>query len=108
MSGWTYLILAIMLEVAGTTCLKLSHGLTKLLPSLLMFACYGLSFAVLSVVLKTLAISVAYAVWSGLGTALIASIGFVWFHEPVTALKLLSIGLIILGVMGLNLGGGGH
>ena len=56
----------------------------------------------------TIGVGVAYAIWSGLGTALIAAIGIFAFREPVTALKLFSIALIIAGVVGLNLGGGGH
>jgi len=108
MKGWFFLTCAILLEVAGTTCMKLSQGLTRPVPSALIFVFYGLSFASLTVVLKDIEVSVAYAVWSGLGTALIAAIGFAWFKEPLTAVKLASIALIILGVVGLNLSGVGH
>ena len=104
--GWLYLMLAILSEVSGTTSLKFSEGFTRPLPSVLVVVCYGLSFFMLSLTLKRIDVSVAYAVWSGLGTALIASIGFLWFKEPVTALKIASIGLIIIGVIGLNVGGG--
>ena len=103
---WLFLILAILLEVSGTTCMKLSQGFTKTVPSILLFVFYTLSFAMLTLALKKLDVSVAYAVWSGMGTALIATIGVLWFKEPVTALKLISLGLIIIGVVGLNLGGG--
>jgi small multidrug resistance pump len=61
-----------------------------------------------SLALKKIDVSVAYAVWSGVGTALIATIGVLWFKEPATALKLISLGLTIIGVVGLNLSGGGH
>jgi small multidrug resistance pump len=105
---WLYLILAILLEVCGTTCMKLSEGFTKTVPSILLFVFYTLSFGMLTMALKKLDVSVAYAVWSGMGTALIATIGVLWFREPVTALKLISLGLIILGVVGLNLSGGAH
>jgi len=105
---WTYLILAILFEVSGTTCMKLSQGFTKTVPSILLFVFYTLSFAMLTLALKKLDVSVAYAVWSGMGTALIATIGVLWFKEPVTALKLISLGLIIIGVVGLNLSGGAH
>lgn len=105
---WLYLVLAILLEVAGTTCMKLSEGFTKTLPSFLLFVFYTLSFGMLTMALKKLDVSVAYAVWSGMGTALIATIGVLWFKEPLTALKLISLGLIILGVVGLNLTGGAH
>lgn len=105
---WLYLILAILLEVCGTTCMKLSDGFSKLVPSTLLFVFYTLSFGMLTMALKKLEVSVAYAVWSGMGTALIATIGVLWFKEPVTALKLISLGLIILGVVGLNLSGSVH
>lgn len=108
MRGWFFLTCAILLEVAGTTCMKLSHGFTRLVPSALIFVFYGLSFASLTVVLDEIEVSVAYAVWSGVGTALIATVGFVWFKEPLTAVKLASMGLIILGVVGLNLSGVRH
>ena len=105
---WLYLILAILLEVCGTTCMKLSEGFTKTIPSILLVVFYTLSFGMLTMALKKLDVSVAYAVWSGMGTALIATIGVLWLKEPVTALKLISLGLIILGVVGLNLSGGAH
>jgi small multidrug resistance pump len=105
---WLYLTLAIVLEVSGTTCMKLSEGFTKLGPSILLVVFYTLSFGMLTLALKRLDVSIAYAVWSGVGTALIAAIGVLWFKEPVTALKLISLGLIIIGVVGLNLSGGAH
>jgi small multidrug resistance pump len=105
---WIYLVLAILLEVCGTTCMKLSAGFTKTLPSILMFVLYGASFSVLTLALKRIDVSIAYAVWSGMGTALIATIGVLWFKEPLTALKLVSLALIIAGVIGLNLSGGAH
>jgi small multidrug resistance pump len=106
--SWLYLVLAIVLEVSGTTSMKLSQGFTKILPSMLMFLFYGLSLSALTLALKKIDVSVAYAVWSGLGTALIASVGVLWFREPLNALKIISLLLIILGVIGLNLGGGVH
>ena len=105
---WIYLALAILLEVAGTTCMKLSDGFTKLVPSILLFVFYALSFGMLTLALKRIDVSVAYAVWSGVGTALIATIGVLWFKEPMTALKLISLALIIIGVVGLNFSGGAH
>ena len=105
---WTYLVLAILLEVSGTTCMKLSEGFTRTVPSILLFVFYSLSFAMLTLALKRIDVSIAYAVWSGVGTALIATIGVLWFKEPITALKLISLALIIGGVVGLNLGGGTH
>jgi len=88
--------------------MKLSEGFTKTVPSILLFVFYSLSFGMLTLALKRIDVSVAYAVWSGVGTALIATIGVLWFKEPITALKLISLGLIVGGVVGLNLGGGTH
>lgn len=105
MQAWLFLAGAIVLEVAGTTSMKLSVGFSKLIPSVLIFLFYALSFIALTYALKQIDMSVAYAVWAGTGTALIAAIGVVYFTEPLTLLKLASLGLIILGVVGLNLAG---
>ena len=99
------LIIAILAEVAGTVALKYTDGFTNLGPSALVVAGYGLSFWMLALVLRDLPIGLTYAVWAAVGTALIAAIGIVAFGEPATTLKLLSLGLIIAGVVGLNLAG---
>ncbi|MEW6771462.1 MAG: multidrug efflux SMR transporter [Bacillota bacterium] len=101
--SWIYLVLAIVLEVSGTTCMKLSQGFTRFLPSVLMFLLYGLSLGSLTLALKKIDVSLAYAVWSGLGTALIAAVGILWFKEPAGAPKVFCLGLIIIGVAGLHL-----
>jgi small multidrug resistance pump len=106
--SWLYLVLAIVLEVSGTTSMKLSQGFTQMLPSILMFLFYGLSLGALTLALKSIDVSVAYAVWSGLGTALIATVGILWLKEPLNTLKIVSLMLIIIGVIGLNLSGGMH
>ena len=103
--GWLYLFAAIGLEVAGTVSLKLSDGLTRLWPSVILFACYAVAFALLALAVKTVNLSIAYAVWAGLGTALIAVIGVFAFGESLGWLKVACIALIIAGVIGLNLGG---
>ena len=105
---WIYLAFAIVLEVSGTTCMKLSQGLTKLIPSVLMLMLYGLSLGALTLALKKVEVGIAYAVWSGVGTALIATIGILLFKEAVTAFKILSLAFIIAGVAGLNLSSGGR
>lgn len=105
MNHWLVLAGAIVLEISGTVSMKLSDGFTKLVPSILIFVFYAVSFVLLTIALKKIDISIAYAVWSGLGTALIAIIGFIYFKEPFSLLKVLSIFLIIAGVVGLNLGG---
>jgi small multidrug resistance pump len=102
---WIYLIIAILTEVAGTTALKLSQGLTKIIPAIAMAILYIVSFIFLAFALKKIEVGTAYAIWSGIGTALIALIGFLWFQESLDALKIVSLGLIILGVVGLNLSG---
>ena len=108
MTSWIYLMCAIVLEVVGTTCMKLSQGFTKLLPSVLLFVFYGLSFIALTLCIKRIDVSIAYAVWAGLGTALIAVIGMTYFKEPISALKLVCLALIILGAVGLNLSSHQH
>lgn len=103
--GWVYLVLAIVSEVAGTTSMKLSEGFTRFGPSVAIFAFYGLAFALLTLALKSFDVSVAYAVWAGVGVALISVIGVLYFQEPLNAVKLGSLVLIVLGVAGLNLSG---
>lgn len=105
MQHWFILAGAIALEVAGTTSMKLSEGFTKLVPSVLLFVFYAASFVALTFALKKIEVSVAYAVWSGVGTAIIAAIGILYFREAATVLKFISILLIIVGVVGLNLSG---
>ncbi len=106
--SWLFLGIAILLEVAGTISMKISQGFTKLFPSLSIFIFYGLSFGSLTLALKNIDLSVAYAIWAGIGTALIAGVGIIWFKEPAGALKILSLALIIMGVIGLNLSGNSH
>jgi small multidrug resistance pump len=103
--SWILLIAAICLEVCGTTCLKLSQGFTQWVPSVLIFVFYGLSFTLMTYAVKQLDLSLSYAIWSGVGTFLIALIGLFWFKEPFTLLKAASMGLIIAGVVGVNLAG---
>jgi len=101
---WIFLALGIIFEVLGTICMKLAEGFTKLVPSVLVFIFYGLALAALVLVLKKMGeISVVYAIWASAGTALIAIIGMIWYNEPVTPAKILSLALIILGILGLEL-----
>jgi len=106
--SWFWMSLAIVFEVIGTVNLKLSDGMTRLLPSLMIFVCYATSFYSLSKALQELNIAVAYAVWAGLGTILIAMIGHLYFEESFNLAKILFIALIILGVAGLNLSASAH
>ena len=103
MISWFYLILSIILEVAGTTTMKLTDGFTKVIPSIIVFIFYILSLITLTLALKKFDMSIAYAIWAGLGTVLITIIGIVYFKESISLVKIGSIGLIILGVIGLHL-----
>ena len=103
--SWFLLVTAILFEVSGTICMKLSMGFTRRVPTILMFVFYGLGFVPLNLALRRIDISVAYAIWSGVGTAVITTIGILWFKEPLNALKLISIALIVIGLVGLNLSG---
>jgi small multidrug resistance pump len=99
----TFLVIAILFEVAGTTCMKLSNGFSRLVPSLLIFVLYGASLACFTVALRGLPLSIASAVWSGVGTSLVCVIGFVHFREPITIAKIAFIVMILVGVIGLDL-----
>ena len=101
--SWVYLAIAIIFEVAGTTAMKLSEGFTKLVPSIAMGVFYIASLFALTLALKRIDMSIAYAIWAGVGTSLITVIGIIYFKEPITLLKTISIALIIIGVVGLNL-----
>jgi small multidrug resistance pump len=101
--AWVYLVAAIVFEVSGTTSMKLSRGFSELWPSVAVFVLYGLSVAFLTLSIQRIEISVAYAVWSALGTALVATIGIVHFGEAVTPWKLFFLAVIVFGVVGLQL-----
>jgi small multidrug resistance pump len=105
---WMFLTAAIVLEVAGTVSMKLSHGFSQALPSVLLFLFYGASFTCLNFALRTIEVSVAYAIWSALGLILVAAIGILVLRESASALKLASIVLIVVGVVGLYAGGTEH
>lgn len=94
--------LAIVAEVIGTTALKASESFTRLVPSLVVVVGYGVAFYCLSLVLKTVPVGVAYAVWSGLGIALITLVAFVVYGQRIDLAGLLGMGLVIAGVVVLN------
>jgi small multidrug resistance pump len=100
---WIWLFLAIFLEVAATILMKLSNGLTRTVPTLGMFVLYGLSFVPMTIALKQMEIGAVYAIWSAVGTAAVAVLGVIVFHEPASVLKVIAITLIITGVVCLNL-----
>ena len=99
-----YLGLAILAEVIATSALKTSDGFSRLWPSVITVVAYGIAFYLLSQTLKRMEIGVVYAIWSGAGTAAMALVGYWVFNEQLDALKVISIGLIVLGVIGLNAG----
>ena len=97
------LVLAIGVEVAATALLPKADGFREPMWSLAVIAGYALSIWLLALVVRSMPVSVAYAVWAGLGTAAVAVIGFLFLGEPMGWLKATSLGLIVLGVVGLNL-----
>lgn len=101
--SWLYLLGAILFEVSGTTCMKLSEGFSRLIPSVLIFVFYSCSFTMMTLAIKRLEVSIVYAIWSGIGMALITAIGIFVFDESASVLKLVCIILIMVGIIGLNL-----
>ena len=97
-TGYLYLAIAIAAEVIATSALKASEGFTKPGPSLVVAAGYGVAFYFLSLVLKTVPVGVAYAIWSGVGIVLIALIGWAVLKQPLDGPALVGIGLIVAGV----------
>ncbi|MET9760405.1 multidrug efflux SMR transporter [Streptomyces sp. NPDC006372] len=103
--GYLLLSAAIAAEVGATTAMKYSEGFSRLGPSVLTLLGYLVSFALLAQTLKTVSVGTAYAIWAGVGTAAIATIGIVFMGEGMNAAKAAGIALIIVGVVVLNLGG---
>ncbi len=100
---WLYLWVAIFFGVLGTISMKLSHGLKKWKPCVALFLFYAISFFALTLALAGIHLSVVYAVWSGVGTILVAMVGVIGFHEKMTMKKIISLLLIVLGVIGIHL-----
>lgn len=108
--SWVFLTIAIAAEVAATTALKASEGFTRLVPAGITIVGYGIAFYLLALALRTIPVGVAYAVWSGVGIAAISAIGYFLFGQKLDAAALVGIGLILAGVLVLNMfsGAGGH
>lgn len=100
--AWSFLATAILFEVAGTTHMKLSQGMTNIRATIIMFGCYAIAFSLNTMAVRRLDLSVTYAIWSGVGTALTAVIGFMYFKEAITLLRVMGIMLIIAGVLALH------
>jgi small multidrug resistance pump len=103
--SWMWLYLAIVLEVAATVCMKLSDGCSRAIPSALMVLFYGVSFFPTAMALRRLDVGMAYAVWSAVGTTLVTLISMVLFKEQMSLSKMAALGIIIFGVVMLNLSG---
>ena len=106
MTGWTLLLFAIAAEVVGTTALRASNGLTRVVPIGVSTVAYAASFALLALTLKHLSLGTTYAIWSGLGTLAIACIGRLVYHEVISSTTSVGIALVIVGVVVIHLGGG--
>jgi small multidrug resistance pump len=102
MTTYIYLSIAIIGEVIATSALKPSAGFSKLLPSMLVIAGYGTAFYFLSLTLRTMPIGIVYALWSGVGVALISVIGWVVFKQSLDLAAIVGITLIVIGVVILN------
>ncbi len=100
---WLLLTGAIAFEVAGTVSLKLSYGFTKPMFVVATIVGYVISFTFMGLALKGLPVSTVYAIWAGVGTALVAIVGIVGMGENVNTMKVASIALVVIGVVGLHL-----
>ncbi|MGB3831783.1 MAG: SMR family transporter [Mesorhizobium sp.] len=101
--NYAYLLVAVLFEVIATTALKEAHGFTRLVPSLVTVAGYTLAFYFLSLTLRVMPVGIVYALWSGAGIVLITAIGWVRFRQALDLPALIGLGLIIAGVLIVNL-----
>lgn len=110
MQAWLLLSFAIVSEVIGTSALKSSDGFTRLWPSVLVVVGYGLAFYCLALVLRTIPVGIAYAVWAGTGVALMALVGWLVYGQRLDVPGIIGILLIVAGVFVLNIysSAGGH
>jgi small multidrug resistance pump len=101
--NYALLVAAVVLEVIGTTLLKQTEQFTRLWPTVLSMAAYGVAFYLLSMVLKTMPVGIAYAIWSGLGIVFVSIIGVVIFRQSLDWPAILGLALIIVGILIVNL-----
>ena len=104
-SPWLLLLLAISAEIVGTSCLKLSQGFTRPLPTLLVLSAYGTSMLLLSQVVQTIPLGITYALWSGIGIVAIVLVGLFAYRQVPTSGQLIGMALITAGVVIVNLRG---
>ncbi|WP_413561406.1 DMT family transporter [Bdellovibrio sp. HCB209] len=102
---YAYLAAAIIFEILGTIGMKYADGFTRLVPSIIMVLCFAISFFCITFALKTLPVSMVYAIWAGVGTAIMAVVGLFVFNEPLPLQKVVATSLIVLGVVMLNFSG---
>ncbi|WP_324674307.1 multidrug efflux SMR transporter [Hymenobacter sp. GOD-10R] len=103
MKTWLMLLIAIVAETVATSALKASNGFTKLLPSILVVVGYCTAFYFLSIALRTIPVGTAYAIWSGIGIVLVTLVGVVLYKQLPDAATLVGMGLIVAGVIVINL-----
>ncbi|MDE2128249.1 MAG: multidrug efflux SMR transporter [Betaproteobacteria bacterium] len=101
--AWLLLAGSVLAEVAGTIALRYADGFTRIIPSAAVLALYGTAIWLMSITVKHLEVGLTYAVWAGCGTALTALLGMLWFGESAHAMRLVGIGLIVVGVIAINL-----
>jgi len=101
--GYVYLAIAIVAEVVGTTAMQVSEGFTKPIPSIVVVVGYGVAFYFLSLVLRTIPMGIAYAIWAGLGIVLIALTGVVLYKQTLDVPAMIGMGLIVAGVAIINI-----
>lgn len=103
MKNWLFLAIAIIGEVVGTSALKSSDGFTRLVPSIVVVVGYAVAFYFLSLALKSIPVGIAYAVWAGVGIALVTAIAWFFHGQKLDVWGFVGIGLIVSGVAVLNL-----
>lgn len=97
------LAIAIIFGVLGTISMKISHGFTHLKPSLYLAFFYSVSFVALTLAIENIELTTVYAVWSGVGTLLVAVIGILYFKESISFKKIVYLLLIVIGVIGIHI-----
>jgi len=102
---WLLLLLAVSAEIVGTSCLKLTQGFSRPLPTLVVLAAYAIAFLLLSRVVETIPLGITYALWSGIGIVAIVLVGLLAYKQIPTPGQLIGMGLITAGVVIVNLQG---
>lgn len=104
--SWIYLLIAGILEMGWAVGLKYTHGFSRLVPSVLTLVAMVGSFIFLSLALRHLPISMAYAIWTGIGIVGTVIAGLIFFHESLSSWQVLSVALIVAGIVGLRVTSG--